>query len=306
MIRAVIDLGTNSLKCLIGRVEEGLDILSDRTYPTRLGAELSRTGLIGNVAMERNLQALHEISQLCAELQVREVLCVGAQTLRQASDAAIFTDRVMQEVGWKLHTLTADEEALLAYRAASSLAPPAEECLVCDSGGGSTEFTFGLGHAIHSSHSLPLGAVVLTQSRITSDPVSPQDYHHLNDHIRHELQTAFTSPEPATTIGFGGGITTIAAVSLALPAYIPEKVHGIHLTTAELDRQIELYRRLDLTARKFIPGMDPSRADIILASASIIRQIMKHFKQRQILVSARGLRHALLEDSALFARYLRR
>lgn len=305
MLRAVIDLGTNSLKCLIGRVEDSTSIISDRTYPTRLGAELARTGCIGNLAMERNLQTLRQIGQLCAELQVREIICVGAQTLRQASDAAIFRYKVKQSLAWQIIILTPEEEALLAYRAASSLAPSAEDCLVIDSGGGSTEFTFGRGHAIHSSHSLPLGAVLLTQSCIHSDPVSPEDYHRLIEQIRHELQAAFPSPEPITVIGCGGGITTIAAVSLELSSYSAERVHGSHLQAMELDRQLALYRRMDLAARKLIPGMDPSRADIILASASIIRQIMQHFQAEQIRVSVRGLRHALLEDSALFAQYLR-
>ena len=295
MVKAVIDLGTNSFKCVIARVEEsGSEVWEDGVYPCRLGAELAATGSIGSTARARALSALEEIKRRCRLRGVQKLLCVGAQTLRQARDAEVFREFVYWHLGWEVQILSGDEEARLTFLAAAGLAPSNGNVLVFDSGGGSTEFTLARGSEIMSTQSLPLGAVSLTRSFIPADPATGVEYSTLNAHIQAQLDQLFQIQPGTALIACGGGVSTMAAVSLGLAEYSAQRVDGTRLDRAELDRQLGLYRKLNLAERKLIPGLDPHRADIILAGTAIVAAVLKRCGAESLLVSTRGLRHALL------------
>jgi exopolyphosphatase/guanosine-5'-triphosphate,3'-diphosphate pyrophosphatase len=103
-------------------------------------------------------------------------------------------------------------------------------------------------------------------------------------------------PVPEALVGMGGAMTNITAVRLELAAYDPDAVQGAVLERAEVDRQIELYRTQDAQARRAIVGLQPKRAEVILAGACIVRTVMDKLGQDQLTVSDRGLRHGLLVE----------
>lgn len=295
MVKAVIDLGTNSVKCLIASVgKESARILLDLNKTTRLGEEIAATGRIGTRAMERNLLFLREIQRRCQELRVEKVVCVGAETLRRSQDTAVFKNRIYGEFGWELRTLSPRDEARLIFKASARMAPPGVSTLVFDTGGGSTEFSWGRDGAITSSYSLPLGAVILTSKFINSDPVSREDLTALSAYVGDQL-TKLIRTETPFTIGCGGCLTTLAAVALKLGQYDAGRIQGFSLTQQEVARQVDLYRESNDRERKNITGLPADRADIILAGAVIVLEILGYFSLSGIAVSTYGLRHALLE-----------
>jgi exopolyphosphatase/guanosine-5'-triphosphate,3'-diphosphate pyrophosphatase len=81
-----------------------------------------------------------------------------------------------------------------------------------------------------------------------------------------------------------------------MATYDPDVVQGTVLDRAEIDRQIELYRSRDVDGRREIVGLQPKRADVILAGACIVRTVMEILGQNALTVSDRGLRHGLLSD----------
>jgi exopolyphosphatase/guanosine-5'-triphosphate,3'-diphosphate pyrophosphatase len=103
-------------------------------------------------------------------------------------------------------------------------------------------------------------------------------------------------PPPDALVAMGGAVTNITAVKLGLATYDPDRVQGAVLDRAELDRQIQLYRSRDADARREIVGLQPKRADVILAGALIVRTVMEKLGQQALTVSDRGLRHGLLID----------
>jgi exopolyphosphatase / guanosine-5'-triphosphate,3'-diphosphate pyrophosphatase len=103
-------------------------------------------------------------------------------------------------------------------------------------------------------------------------------------------------PPPDALVGMGGAVTNITAVQLGLATYDPDAVQGAVLDRAELDRQIERYRARDAEARRAIVGLQPKRAEVILAGACIVRTVMEKLGQQTLTVSDRGLRHGLLVD----------
>lgn len=295
MIKAVIDVGTNSIKCTIAVVEQGkVAIIEDVNLIPKLGEDLASTGKIGPAAMERNITALRGIQAACAKHKVDKVVCVGAETLRKAADADVFIEKVREEFGWELRTLKSDEEAELTFLASSLMAPEGKLVLVFDCGGGSTEFTYGRGKNILAKTSLPLGALVLTKKFLFSDPAKPEESKNLEAYVAEVLAKALPAPEQAFTIGCGGSLTTLASVSLALEVFDADRIHGLKLTSAEMDRQANIYGSLKIDERTQIKGLRADRAPTILAGALILKGIMQYLGLKEVTVSTNGLRHALL------------
>ena len=94
----------------------------------------------------------------------------------------------------------------------------------------------------------------------------------------------------------GGAITNLAAVKHGLAEYDPDVVQGTVLDRAEIDRQIELYRTRSADERREIVGLQPKRAEVILAGACIVRTVAEKLGRDSLTVSDRGLRHGLLVE----------
>jgi exopolyphosphatase/guanosine-5'-triphosphate,3'-diphosphate pyrophosphatase len=103
-------------------------------------------------------------------------------------------------------------------------------------------------------------------------------------------------PSPDLLIGMGGAMTNITAVALALATYDPSRVQGAVVTIDEIDRQIELYRSQDADARRSIIGLQPKRAEVILAGACVVRTVLQKLNKTSVTVSDRGLRHGVLAE----------
>ena len=116
------------------------------------------------------------------------------------------------------------------------------------------------------------------------------------DAIAADLARLDGRPSPDAVVGIGGAVTNLAAVKLGLTTYEPDLVQGTVLDRAEVDRQIELYRTRDADGRRAVPGLQPQRADIILAGACIVRTVLAKLDCKSLTVSDRGLRHGLLVD----------
>jgi exopolyphosphatase / guanosine-5'-triphosphate,3'-diphosphate pyrophosphatase len=171
---------------------------------------------------------------------------------------------------------------------------------VFDTGGGSTEFTFGRGPEVEEHFSLDVGAVPYTERFGLAGSVAPAVLGDALTAISADLARLDGRPPPDTLVGMGGAVTNITAVKLGLATYDatydPDAVQGAVLDRAEIDHQIELYRSRDAEARRAIVGLQPKRADVILAGVCIVRTVMEKLGRQTLTVSDRGLRHGLLVD----------
>ena len=116
------------------------------------------------------------------------------------------------------------------------------------------------------------------------------------DSIEREFSRLDGMAPPDALVGMGGAVTNMTAVMHGLTTYDPEIVQGSVLPRQEVDRQLELYRSRDVEARRQIPGLQPKRADVILAGACVVRTVMAKLGCDALTVSDRGLRHGLLVD----------
>jgi len=296
---AVIDVGTNSIKFHIAEraVDGSMRKLVDRAEVTRLGEGLSERGEIGPDAIERAAIAIAEMVREAKEQGVLAIVAVGTAGLRIAHNTASVVETIRGRTGVSTEVISGEEEGRLAYLAVKAgLEVPEGSLVVFDTGGGSSQFTFGHGSQVDERFSVDVGAVRYTERFGLNNVVSPEVLKDALSAVATDLSRLDNRAAPDLLVAMGGAISNITAVKHALKKYDPDIVQGTVLDRAEIDRQIELYRSHSAEERRAIVGLQPKRADIILAGACIVRTVMEKLQKNALTVSDRGLRHGLLVE----------
>ena len=294
---AVVDVGTNSVKFHIGeRQADGRwETIVDRAEVTRLGEGLDDAGRLNDLPIERTVEAIAGMVDEAGREGVAAIAAVGTAGLRMAPNRDVFVDAVRERSGIEVEVIPGEEEARLAYLATKAGLQLGEGSLVVfDSGGGSSQFTFGRGEHVDESFSLNVGAARFTERYGLDRAVSESVLDEALEAIASDLSPLDGRSTPDTIVGMGGAITNLTATMHRLAAYDPEVVQGSVLGLAEIDRQIELYRTRSADQRREIVGLQPKRAEVILAGACIVRTVITKLGQASVRVSDRGLRHGLL------------
>jgi exopolyphosphatase/guanosine-5'-triphosphate,3'-diphosphate pyrophosphatase len=296
---AVIDAGTNSIKFHIGEHDVGgkWRTVVDRAELTRLGEGLAQEGMIIDAALERTVAAIAAMVDEAKQHGVRAIAAVGTAGLRIAANGNEVVAAIQVRTGVHIEVISGDEEGRLAYVAAKAgLGLNQGSLVVFDTGGGSSQFTFGHDAVVDERFSVEVGAVRYTERYRLDRAVSPEVLREAMAAISADLSRIEGRPVPDALVAMGGAVTNITAVKHRLAAYDPEVVQGSVLDRAEIDRQIELYRSRDADARRAIVGLQPKRAEVILAGACIVRTVMEKLGQQSFTVSDRGLRHGVLAE----------
>src|SRR5215510_2379395 len=296
---AVIDVGTNSVKFHVGeRDAEGTwTTVVDRAEVTRLGEGLAATGGdFSPEAMERTAAAIAGMAAEARQRGVTTIAAVGTMGMRTARNREAFISEVARRSGVRLEIISGAEEGRLAYLAVKSgLGLRDGSMVVFDTGGGS-QFTFGRGATVTEQFSVNVGAVRFTETYGLGGVVSRTDLRRAMDAMAADLTRLDGAEVPDALVGLGGAVTNLTAVMLGLATYDADAVQGATLSRAEVERQIELYCSRSTEARRQIVGLQPKRADVILAGACIVRTVMDKLQKDSLSVSDRGLRHGLLVD----------
>ncbi|MGH7767132.1 MAG: hypothetical protein ACREQP_06730 [Candidatus Binatia bacterium] len=330
---ATIDLGTNTILLLVVELEDdgGFRVLTDRAEIARLGQGVDRTRSLSAEGVERALEVLREYVHTCRNLGVDEIAAAGTSALRDALNAKNFLGRLKHELKLDLRVLSGREEAAYSYLAVQKgLHIEAKDVLVVDVGGGSTEFIWASDGKMHGLASLDLGSVRLTERYLRSDPVRKEECELLIQTVDQSVgrllgdwgglrpfdfaqgrqpqddpdrtargepgRTARGEGTRTTMVGIAGTFTTLAAVEQGLTHYSHSDVHGSRLARAEVERQTVLYRDRTVAERKEIAGLEPKRADVILAGALAIERVMSLFGIDEVVVSDQGIRYGLLYE----------
>jgi exopolyphosphatase/guanosine-5'-triphosphate,3'-diphosphate pyrophosphatase len=296
---AVIDVGTNSIKFHVAELgaDGQIHMVVDRADVTRLGQDIDAGGEIVPDALERAIVAIDGMAKQAKALGVRAIAAVGTAGLRAAVNRDAVVATVRDRTGVAIRVIPGADEARLAYQAVEAgLGSTAGSLVVFDTGGGSSQFTFGKDGDVVEQYSVPVGAVRYTERFGLAGAVSQDVLDEALAAIAADLSSLDGRPRPDALVGMGGAITNITAVKHAMAVYDPSVVQGTVLERSELDRQIELYRSLDAEGRRKIVGLQPKRAEVILAGACIVRTVMEVLGQTSLTVSDRGLRHGVLAE----------
>lgn len=298
--KAIIDIGSNSIKFFVGELAEDKTIKTvlDTNDIARLGEGLDATGLISPEAMERNVASVEAFAVKAKELGADQIVSVGTMALRKAGNSDIFVKKVKEACGVDVKIIPGEEEARLSYLAILSGLPLDKDAdlVVFDTGGGSTEFIYGKGTEMVKRFSVNLGAVRITENYLKSDPVTQEEVKAAIAQIDREFAEAGVVGKPAQLVGMGGTVTSMGAVKHKMVKYDPAVIQGSRLLKKDIEEQIAEYSSRTIEQRKELPGLQPKRADVILAGACILKVITDRLGADGLTISDRGLRHGLAFD----------
>jgi exopolyphosphatase / guanosine-5'-triphosphate,3'-diphosphate pyrophosphatase len=295
---ATIDIGTNTTLLLIADTADGA-VVAERAEITRLGRGIGADGGLGKTGIDRTLAVLTDYAAL-ARQHGADLYAIATEGVRRASNAQDFLAPAAEALGRPVEVIDGDREAALTFLAARRSFPAATDgtAVVVDIGGGSTEIIVSRGGAVDFRRSLPLGSVRLTEKHVRNDPATAAEVDAITGEVSGLLSQVPFPAGPMTLIGIAGTVTTLAAMSLDMSSYDPAIVHGHRMTLPALDRQIARLRKAKQAERETMAGLDPKRADVILAGAVLLRCIAERAGATEVLVSDRGIRWGLFFERA--------
>ena len=285
---AAIDVGSNTILLTVARYDppSGLVVIEEGEDQPRLGAGLASTGRLSEAAMQRALDGLGRMRETCRRHGVQRISAVATAAVREAANGAEFAERV-RALDIPLRVISPETEAALSYRSAAHRFPGRQRMIVADIGGGSLELIGAANGSVRMSHSLPLGAVRLTELSIPLDQ--------LRDHISRFLRSALQAEwRDSTVIGSGGTFATLGSMALASRGLQTQPVHGVSVTAAEVTQLLETLAALSPDKRRLTPGLNPERADIIVAGLAVAVELLNRVGGPGVTVSGFGLRDGLL------------
>jgi exopolyphosphatase/guanosine-5'-triphosphate,3'-diphosphate pyrophosphatase len=279
VIVAAVDLGTNTTRLLVCRVEgEQVEEVHRETRITRLGEGVDSRRRLLPVPIARVRNVLTDYRRTAESLGAERTLLVATSAVRDAENGEAFLGEIEWSYGFATQLLSGDEEAALTRRGVGELEA---ETLLVDIGGGSTELVLD-----GFCTSLPLGSVRFTERHGEDVEAS------IN-----EARALLPELEPASAVGVAATITSLAALDLGLAEYDRERVHGHVLTRDGAHAQLERLAALSLEERRRVPALEPERAPVIVAGGAILLAILDRYGLDSIRVSERDL----LDGAALAA-----
>lgn len=299
---AALDVGSNSIRLLVAEYDRnaGLSVVDEVKDQPRLAQGLAATGRLDQPAIERAMATLARMREVCRRRGVRRIAAVATAAVREAANGEAFVRRVRDELDIPLRIIDAETEAALSYRSvAHHFRVLGARTMVADIGGGSLELIGAVDGLVELTRSLPLGAVRLTETHLTGRREVRRELTALRAQIRRALKQGFRVREwtAATVIGSGGTFTSLGRMATArrgLP--IPDTVHGVSVATAEVEALLEWLASKTPEQRRTVAGLNPQRADIILAGLAVTAELLALLDTPTVTVSAFGLREGLLLD----------
>ncbi len=299
---AAIDIGTNTVLLLVAEERDGVLVaVEEHATITRLGQGVDKTRVLAPEAVERTNACLDRYADIVTRLGAVRTDVVGTSAMRDAGGGEAVRVHVKARFGVDARTISGDEEARLTFGGAlSGLSLPEGRVVVFDIGGGSTEVVDGdrTTRAITFAHSYDVGSVRLTERHVRSDPPSEEERAAVARTADEAFASVPDSVRGAPVVGIAGTITTLAAVSLGMSTYDSSLVHGHVMPLAELERVVAMLAGVPLEERKTIPGLEPKRADVIVAGGVLAVAFLRHVGAPSVVVSDRGVRWGLAEQLA--------
>lgn len=297
---AAIDIGSNSLHMTVVHVRPDLsfDVIDREKEMVRLGAGGLDGKPLTDDAMAAALGVLSSFRRIAESHRVDEILAVATSAVREASNGDGFLRSITRETGIRVRLISGTEEAALIHRAAIHGTGATDVVVVIDIGGGSVEITLGT-HVPTTTYSLRLGVIRLTERFVGSDPLSPEDERRL---VRFIQRIAGPPLDCVVRAGFARVIAT-SGTALSLGAVIAAEngTSGGSLRNRRISAQQVRRLRKQLTSagmeqRLLIRGLDPRRADLCVAGAILLDEILARLNASEATLCDLSLREGLVLD----------
>jgi exopolyphosphatase/guanosine-5'-triphosphate,3'-diphosphate pyrophosphatase len=300
---AAIDIGTNSVHMIVVQVRPDLsfEVIDREKEMVRLGAG----GLDGRAltpeAMHAALQVMSKFRRLAESHRVDEVIAVATSATREAENGGEFLQAITQQTGIRPRVISGTEEARLIHLAAVyGVSVPGDVAVVIDIGGGSVEVTRGTGPALELGRSFKLGVIRLTERFVKSDPLEPRDQRRMVRHIDAEIGKYLNQIARAgfdRVIGTSGTILSLGAVTAAADGHSSSSsLRNRRFPAKSIRRVRKDLVALSLEERLRVPGLEPRRADLVIAGVILLDEILRRLGAEEITLCDLSLREGIVLD----------
>lgn len=298
-MRAIIDIGTNSVRLLMAEKDEKGEwkTLRKELRSTRLGEGMTDKATIGQGAKERTLSAVGEFTAMAKLEGAEDIFAYGTSIMRDASNGEEFADEVTAASGVPVRILSGKEEAYYSYIGAAGTSGVITS--VVDIGGGSTEICVGFGTDVGARHSFRLGCVRCSKQ---FDTTTARGRAELKKHcftLFRETDLMESMRNVKRWIGVGGTVTSLASMLQELEVYDSSKVQDYVIHPEDVSKILEKLSKMSYDDKCHMKGLLPSRADIIVAGVVILDSLMEYFALSEITVSDRDLSEGLLDADVI-------
>jgi exopolyphosphatase / guanosine-5'-triphosphate,3'-diphosphate pyrophosphatase len=300
---AAIDIGTNSVHMIVVRVRPDLsfEVIDREKAMVRLGAGGLDGKALTTEAMTAALQALSKFKRLAESHSVDVILAAATSATREARNGGEFLARIEAETGIRPRVITGAEEARLIHLAAVyGVDVGSAKAVVIDIGGGSTEITLGTAAATLAAKSFKIGVIRLTERFVKSDPLSGRDEQKLTKHVLSEIDRhceQITATGFDRVIGTSGTILSLGTVATAMgEGTVPGELRNLRVSAKHIRRLRKEVVALSLAQRLTLPGLDPRRADLVVAGAVLLDAILRRLGAEDITLCDLALREGLVLD----------
>jgi exopolyphosphatase/guanosine-5'-triphosphate,3'-diphosphate pyrophosphatase len=302
---AFIDIGTNSIRLLVVRMNAGggYSVLSEQKEVVRLGEGEFPGDQLSKAAMDRAVLVCRTFVDLARSFGATEFEAVATSATREARNKQVFLNRLATEADLPVRVIAGREEARLIYLGIRSGIDLGDQtALFIDIGGGSTELSVGTGSGYKALYSLNLGSIRLSSLFPPKDKrgtMTQKEYGKIRDHILEEGGRVILELKdyPITRVfGSSGTLLNLAEIAARMFHSQEQNVSQV-LVYTDLVKVAARLCSLSVEERRKIPGINPERADIIVPGAAIIETLMQTLGLSEITITNRGLRDGLLVDS---------
>lgn len=284
-----IDIGTNSMRLLIGEYKNGkIENRKKFINTTRIGQGVDKQGYISNEAINRNIDALKEFAKLCNDEKCQYIYGMGTSALRDSKNGDDFVQLAKRETGISIDIISGEEESNLGFKGVLEGLEGNNDILVIDIGGGSTEFIIGDREGIKFAKSENVGALRMTEKFLKIDPINDLEFNDMYMFIENEIDKTLEYIKEKSIknlVGIGGTITSLSAMNQELAIYSMEKIHNSKICKKEIEKILQNLKKMTLSDKKTLKGLQPKRADIITAGVAILNIIMEKLELDEIIVS---------------------
>jgi exopolyphosphatase/guanosine-5'-triphosphate,3'-diphosphate pyrophosphatase len=301
---AAIDIGSNSIRQIVADVSAGggIQVVDEMKAAPRLAAGLVDTGILDEAAMDRAIEDIVRMATLARQLGAQRIEAVATSAVRDAANGTAFVHRVHSQTGLHVRVLDGDEEARLSFRSAlAHFELGSGRAVVADIGGGSLELVLSVDGVIDRINSLPLGAVRLSERFLPDGSTKPKALRALRREVRAQLRPHLPVRDwrGATLIGSGGTFTNLAGLYLTRQGiFTARSVHAARVPRGDVEHLLEMLHAMEPAERRNVQGLNPDRADIIVAGLAVVAEVMARLESRDVQVSRYGLREGLLLEAA--------
>lgn len=300
---AAIDVGSNSIRQIVADVSPtgGIRVVDEMKAAPRLGAGLAKSGRLDEAGIVAATDAVARMVTLARHLGAKRVEAVATSAVRDAENGGDFVDAVKKACGLRVRLLKGEEEARLSWVSAiKHFDLGIGRAVVMDIGGGSLELALSADGLVERLVSVPFGTIRMTEKFLKPEATFKK-VRKLRKYVREDIRRILPVRDwrGARVIGSGGTFTNLAGMLLARQGVqTARSVHGTRIVREDLEHLLDTLQEMSTDERSQVPGLNPARADIIVAGLAVAAEVMARLESRALFCSAYGIREGLLLDVA--------